>query len=713
MVVRIPALLILRLLGALASLTILSLLSPLLRAIFRPALGNGRRSPPRTAEEWASGGAAEQGIGGPGVSSEQEDVANAATQKNPGAFLVRLERQIEHLEAAGRSASVLKARVSRLEAAATASAIAGLSLAHSVERRIIRLEEDELRMPEPEVWYGTLAAIHHEWFRSAEKSRTSSVGSSCALTALGDFSSRETMIGAGWELGLDDMMFLGRGFIGWGGGHSLGTLATTLRAPGRIFVSVRNHHVADSEDNVVSAYLNNEVVLKLRSTEELEICLGVRAGDVFRLAENFGQIEINGFRAFCDSQGTGSGVGRGGHSVEPRRTGVHCSVGQHVYVPAGRCGEPLWEQGEVEAVLNQSRAVVRLDSGISGEANLLGRPSRWRISLADQLSMTPSSSSPRCMDFMFSRARVGIIVLVDDQPLGEKQTASVHSLRSYAASRGYDHEVLDGARYHECLQFEDFSFRRHCVVAEFLKERPLGYAAAVVSTDVVAVVLERGLEAWLATESDIHFYESEREPEVSAFGYIARATPWTRGFLRRWAELSSFGLGHHPDTQTALQSLIIESLQLRNSESCLSERSSVDLAQRRKFSECARALIGPPRSWRGIAGITPEEKRGSLTIWPRLHFFVAEGSALGEAASSYAGPVMLRNIQTRITSLVTREELGQIALRHARESPELFPQGGDCRQCVERCMPHLTCAPLLNSEEPRPRRVCTVAECEM
>ncbi|CAE7780988.1 unnamed protein product [Symbiodinium sp. CCMP2592] len=114
---------------------------------------------------------------------------------------------------------------------------------------------------------------------------------------------------------------------------------------------------------------------------------------------------------------------------------------------------------------------------------------------------------------------------------------------------------------------------------------------------------------------------------------------------------------------------------------------------------------------------------GSLTLWPRLEFYVADGVFLNRWASEEVGPVFHHGIKNpdEVTSFYYQDlercevnassvlrsaaQLGETALHLAQSYPEYFPAGSACKQCAERCMKSFSCQPLEDAEEPRPKQV--------
>jgi len=616
-----------------------------------------------------------------------------------------LEQRVRSfLERSASSDAVLEQRIRQLEAGGV-----NLSLLLRLEQRIGDLE------------------LRRQGTAAREVSLRPNRGDTCVLNALGNFSSRDAMLAAGWVLDLDAAIFNNGVVTAWRDAGGVGILTVVFPVSGRGFLHLRNSHEADRFDNIVTVFLNDEPVLRLVAGQERELCLNVQSGDVLRLTEVYGQIMLFGFEFLC-------GIPRNSRVGSPTlqlAADLHCVVGQQVWVPntnAGCCDGQL-VPGEVYAVLNETRAIVRLaGSTLPGiDAGTVGRVSQWRAIATESILVDPKkplSLPARCGSFAFDRERIGI-VLIADSHFQAKYAPQVQSQRCYAKARGYDYILLDRMSYSACDQFaggaQQYFFLKHCLVSQFLEQQPPGYVAVVVDADVAAVALERGVEEWLRIQSDIHLYEREWLIEVMAGNYIARNTPWARSFLMNWARfLFRRPSGFDSFDQGALHMHLAETLQLYGKDKCLHlyeglTAPETDLSQYLAFVQCVKELLGPPRTWQVGSG-------GTLTIWPRMQFFVVDAFAVDASVSTYIGPVMLHNVKRReevtskyyrnvsrcevdaVRALKTREELGRHALQYARDHPTMFPQGDTCVQCVERCMASFSCRPLTNDEDPKPRR---------
>jgi len=328
------------------------------------------------------------------------------------------------------------------------------------------------------------------------------------------------------------------------------------------------------------------------------------------------------------------------------------------------------------------------------------------------------------------------MVVVADEGFQKRNAMQIQSIRCYAQQQGYDLWILNGSAFPQCIAFRnDFFYLKHCAVAAFLETQSEGYVAAVVDSDVVAVALERGLDAWIG-QGQLQFYERIGGPEVMAGNYIAQNVPWVRDFLHHWAHLRSRKPpGFSSADNGALHVMLVNVLELEGAQH-VNElygnlTASVDnLEPYWNFIRSAKNALGPPRSWRlDSTSFGHRHCRGFwsspciLTIWPRMQFFVDDGVYLGKKASSLAGPVMhhgikdandvqghyFQNVWSCVVNadvVVDPKSLGRDAAQFAASHPELYQLATGCTSvdCVDSCVWNFACRSLDDSQAPLMRQ---------
>jgi len=323
-----------------------------------------------------------------------------------------------------------------------------------------------------------------------------------------------------------------------------------------------------------------------------------------------------------------------------------------------------------------------------------------------------------------TRRNVGVVV-VGDPSFQRRYQAQIKSMRCYADRHGYDMHLLTASEYVECKRFKDFFFRKHCTVSKWLETQPAHYIAAVFDGDVVAAAPKRGLDTWIDHGADVQLYNRCLFHEIMAGNYMVRNTPFSRDFLMRWAKYyDRRPKGFSSADNGAIQLVVMETLRVEGFDTCFNMyenlTSSVsNLQPYWDYVHCTKEAIGPARKW--------QMPGGSLTLWPRLEFYVADGVFLNRWASEEVGPVFHHGIKNpdEVTSFYYQDlercevnassvlrsaaQLGETALHLAQSYPEYFPAGSTCKQCAERCMKSFSCQPLEDAEEPRPKQVGAAA----
>lgn len=266
-----------------------------------------------------------------------------------------------------------------------------------------------------------------------------------------------------------------------------------------------------------------------------------------------------------------------------------------------------------------------------------------------------------------------------------------------------------------------FFFRKHCTVSKFLESQPASYTAAIFDGDVVVAAPMRSLEKWINHSADVQLYNRCLFHEIMAGNYMVRNTPFARDFVMRWAEYyDRRPSGFSSADNGAIQLVVMETVQVEGFRTCYDMYRNLtdkvtNLDHYWNYVHCTKEAIGPARAW--------NMETGSLTLWPRLEFCVADGVFLNRWANDEVGPIMHHGVKDPkdVTSfyykdldqcqlnesavLRTAKQLGETALHLAQSYPEYFPKGHGCKQCAEDCMKTFSCAPLQDAEAPRPRQV--------
>ncbi|CAJ1438765.1 unnamed protein product [Effrenium voratum] len=315
-------------------------------------------------------------------------------------------------------------------------------------------------------------------------------------------------------------------------------------------------------------------------------------------------------------------------------------------------------------------------------------------------------------------ARHAGVAVLADLHFERRYRKQIESVRCYAQKQGYDLWLLRGTEFPACERLfapADFFFLKHCAAAGLLEQQAPEYALAVLDADVMPVVMDRGLDAWMGG-GDLQFYERIAGEEIMAGNYIAKNKPWVRKFLQNWAarRWSQPG-GFSSADEGALHVALVETLEVKARQRVAELYANLtapvaDLEPYFRFVEEAKRALGPPRKWlmdRTRLGQEHNCRKCVLAIWPRMSFFVDDGVYLNRHGSRL-GPVMHHGIKSPKDArrympgacelgrelLVESWQLGQEALQLAEGYPHLYPKGSDCQLCAGRCVANFSCRPL-------------------
>uniref|UniRef100_A0A914W096 Nucleotide-diphospho-sugar transferase domain-containing protein n=1 Tax=Plectus sambesii TaxID=2011161 RepID=A0A914W096_9BILA len=88
-----------------------------------------------------------------------------------------------------------------------------------------------------------------------------------------------------------------------------------------------------------------------------------------------------------------------------------------------------------------------------------------------------------------------------------------------------------------CAEFQDYNFRRHCILAQYLIKSDATYAMAM-DADVAVVNPNHCVEDYIVSNSSLIFYERFHTFEVAACSFIVKNDEYGREFLMNWARYS-------------------------------------------------------------------------------------------------------------------------------------------------------------------------------
>eukprot|EP00927_Polykrikos_kofoidii_P030954 TRINITY_DN26624_c0_g1_i1.p1 TRINITY_DN26624_c0_g1~~TRINITY_DN26624_c0_g1_i1.p1 ORF type:complete len:632 (-),score=128.21 TRINITY_DN26624_c0_g1_i1:59-1693(-) len=477
-------------------------------------------------------------------------------------------------------------------------------------------------------------------------------------------------------------------------------------------------------DNFIAAFLNDIPLMKLGRTEGSWVCAAFNAGDELLFREEFGQLSLSKLRFRCDNDKPLKEA-----PIAPGQ-GVTCASKQEVLVrtKGGACdaakrgvgfgGVGGFAKGQVARALSRDSAIVNIRQDAPGTSLRAWQQVVNATELVVKHEGVSEGRTRHCSAFEFAVVKTGVVIVADGE-FGKRYRVQMKTIRCFTSRHGYDFWILKPGTYSACNRFYGFFFQKHCIVSEFLATQQPDYVVVVLDADVVAVVLERGLEQWLTIDADLQFYERAWVEEIAAGNYIARNTQFARSFLLKWAEFQfRQPTGFSSADNGAIHLHVLETLKIPGTEVCEALYKSLialsdDLDPYFNFVNCTKKLLGPPRHWKVEGG-------GTLIIWPRLHFFVVDGFMISWFASVFHGPVMHHGLKTEAdvtrlhyksvdrcklkgVRLKTGDEFSRTVYMIVKGKKSLYPQGRPCPQCIDYCMEDFSCRPLRFDEKPLPR----------
>lgn len=246
------------------------------------------------------------------------------------------------------------------------------------------------------------------------------------------------------------------------------------------------------------------------------------------------------------------------------------------------------------------------------------------------------------------------IVIVSDPAFAVKYKSQARSVQCYAETHKYEFYALNPADVAPvCAEHhQDFFFRKHCTVAQWMRTRPPGSVVVVLDGDVVAGTSNLSLNTWLQYDFDFASYERSWNFEVMSGNYIVRNTKFARMFLHHWASYEYIKpRGFSSSDNGAIHLALLEALAIRGRQRCRDlyrnlEASVTDLEPYFEFVACTKMLLGPPRTYvaryapyldlmdmENAAGtnstIDEELVAGKIVIFPRFFGFVVDSRVHG------------------------------------------------------------------------------------
>eukprot|EP00929_Paragymnodinium_shiwhaense_P058995 TRINITY_DN29534_c0_g1_i1.p1 TRINITY_DN29534_c0_g1~~TRINITY_DN29534_c0_g1_i1.p1 ORF type:complete len:717 (+),score=143.63 TRINITY_DN29534_c0_g1_i1:159-2309(+) len=557
------------------------------------------------------------------------------------------------------------------------------------------------------------AAVSDEETTDSERGDSDKKDDGECPTELSDFSSKAVMTKGGWKVDVDDASY-GSVFVGWKGGMDAGALKTKFSASGTGILIFGNDHADGSSANAVKVSLSGMHLLTAKASEERFLCFQFQKGDTLKISEVYGKIKLRKFIVDCEPTGQETSSRSTAASPVPA-SNITCDENLQIWklVPGGGCQLARHHyHALLELKLSETKGLVQVYGLQGNEAvrRIADLPGDGAASLKPGAVVSVYFS--HCEDPKEEKA-AGLVVVADTQH-AESYLEQIQTLWCYSARHNYDMWMVDVRLWRACKKFEkQFFFQKHCAISEFLGRRKPGYAAIVLDGDNVAAVMERDMAPWIDFGADIQLYERAAAAEIAAGNYIAKNTAFARKWLMDWAlRYDKIPKGYSSADNGAVHLHLLDTLELKSREPCQRKYDKLvapvtNLGPYFDFVHCVKSLLGRPRHWQVPGG-------SSLVIWPKFHFFVADGFYLNNQGSTQGGPVLHHGYKTRSwePGAVHRtyfKDLGHCQLDSRRlTSVQTLARMATqyCDHQMKQCINRFTCKPLESDAEPERPRDC-------
>uniref|UniRef100_A0A914XNL4 Nucleotide-diphospho-sugar transferase domain-containing protein n=1 Tax=Plectus sambesii TaxID=2011161 RepID=A0A914XNL4_9BILA len=139
-----------------------------------------------------------------------------------------------------------------------------------------------------------------------------------------------------------------------------------------------------------------------------------------------------------------------------------------------------------------------------------------------------------------------------------------------------------------CAEFQDRNFRRHCILAQYLKKSDAKYALAM-DGDMAVVNPHHCIEDYINSNASLIFYERFHTFEITASSFIVKNDAYGIEFLMDWAHYS----------RKVPRSLLLEKRVVSSHERAMCTRlwqhaNTVDNYM--KYIQCAYIFLGSKRN---------------------------------------------------------------------------------------------------------------------
>ncbi|KAE9420603.1 hypothetical protein Angca_001920, partial [Angiostrongylus cantonensis] len=127
--------------------------------------------------------------------------------------------------------------------------------------------------------------------------------------------------------------------------------------------------------------------------------------------------------------------------------------------------------------------------------------------------------------------RIAIVQVIDKDTVSYQY--AIQSVLCYSSIQNYEVRLLNGSVHQDLsCPHRNIFFRRHCLVAQFLRDSSKVNYVLFMDSDIGVVNPKRRIEDFVDSKMEIIFYDRFFNWEVAAGSYLVKNSNWSQAFLR-------------------------------------------------------------------------------------------------------------------------------------------------------------------------------------
>ncbi|VDN01790.1 unnamed protein product, partial [Thelazia callipaeda] len=220
-----------------------------------------------------------------------------------------------------------------------------------------------------------------------------------------------------------------------------------------------------------------------------------------------------------------------------------------------------------------------------------------------------------------SEKSIAIITVLLNRNNYEEYRLAQESFECYALYHNYEWIVINfsaNKTLQKLCPQKDFFFARHCVTAKIMEEHNETEWFLFIDADMAVINPSHLIEEWIDTNVNLIFYNRIFNQEIMAGSYIIRNTPYSREFLRFWANYEDklpfhiFGSDNGALHVNFISFFTFSFVERRFCERIWQNASFDGLSI---YVSCIRRIIGEAPIWPGQVRILPKGKAWARDTW--------------------------------------------------------------------------------------------------